>query len=646
MCGIVGILGHNDHDLEYIINKMTLTLQHRGPDDHGVWCDHNAQIALGHSRLSILDLSPAGHQPMYSHTQRYVIAFNGEIYNHLELRKELNENGYSKWKSHSDTETLLAGFEAWGIKKTLEKIVGMFAISLWDRSEKALYLARDRMGEKPLYYGFQNGVFLFASELNAIKQHAAFLGRINRNAIALQLRHNYIPDPWSIYEGIYKLSPGTYIKVIPNSQEITPLTYWSLKEYITDYSPKTLLPTDPSTAIRELEVLLKKTVQDQMLSDVPIGAFLSGGIDSSLVTALMQIQSAQPIKTFTIGFDQPGYNEAEYAKMVARHLKTEHTELYVTNQDALNIVPKLPTLYDEPFSDSSQIPTFLVSQMTKHHVSVALSGDGADELFGGYNRYYWADVLWKKFQILPQPIRTIMSDFLRYPSAQKLNNAFEFLSPLVPHRFRYKNVGDKLHKLSSLLSLNTREKLYLDLISHWKSPDTIVINGHEPDNVQIRLQEMQDLDFISQMMYTDTTSYLCGDILTKVDRASMGVSLETRAPFLDHRIVEAAWRLPLSLKIHEGQTKWILRKILYNYVPKELIERPKMGFGAPIGDWLRGPLRDWAEELLNEDRLKKEGYFNPTPIRIKWEEHLSKRRNWQYDLWDILMFQAWLEKHK
>lgn len=645
MCGIVGALSSKNNDLESIAREMTHTLHHRGPDDQGVWLDKKADIALGHARLSILDLTSAGHQPMISASERFVIAFNGEIYNHLQLRKEIEQQKFYSWRGHSDTETLLAGFELWGFEATLKKAVGMFAIALWDAKDRSLYLARDRMGEKPLYYGFQNNVFMFASELKALKAHPAFESNINRDAISLQMRHSYIPEPHSIYEGIQKLIPGHFLKLNADTNEIKISAYWTLDRAVSQgiSNPFTGNNTE---AILNIENILKEAVQSQMLSDVPLGAFLSGGIDSSLVTALMQSQSNTPTKTFTIGFHEEGYNEAEFAKTVARHLKTDHTELYVTDREALEVVPLLPTLYDEPFSDSSQIPTFLVSQMTKQHVTVALSGDGADELFGGYNRYFWANKIWKKIGFLPHSVRSNIAHLLTLPSPDTLNDQFSSISHYLPRRYRYKNFGDKLHKLAEILALSSKEETYLSLISHWKSPQEIVISANEPSAVLNKLIEKKELDFISQMMYADAISYLPGDILTKVDRASMGVSLETRAPFLDHRVVEAAWKLPLSMKIQGDQGKWILRQILYKYVPKEMIERPKMGFGAPIDSWLRGPLKEWAEELLNEDRLKREGFLNPAPIRKKWEEHLSKKRNWQYHLWNVLMFQAWLEKNR
>jgi asparagine synthase (glutamine-hydrolysing) len=645
MCGIIGFLGYDNTNIEHIANEMTHTLHHRGPDDHGTWCDPKIQIALGHARLSILDLTSAGHQPMISHHGRYILAFNGEIYNHLSLRKELESNTVVSWRGHSDTETLLEAIEQWGFEKTLKKTVGMFAISLWDTKEQNLYLARDRMGEKPLYYGFQNKTFMFASELKALKKHPSFQSKINRDAIALQLQHGYIPDPYSIYEGIQKLHPGHFITLNAKTNEISDSSYWSLSETV-ENAKDNPFQGNISEMIFEVERVLKEAVRSQMIADVPLGAFLSGGIDSSLVTALMQSESNTPTKTFTIGFNEKGYNEAEFAKTVAKHLKTDHTELYVTERDALNVIPLLPSLYDEPFSDSSQIPTFLVSQMTKQHVTVALSGDGADELFGGYNRYFWANTIWNRIGFLPHGMRKNIADLLVFSSPNTLNRQFETLSHFLPKKFRYKNFGDKLHKLADILAISSKENIYMSLISHWNSSENVVINSNESNVVHDKLINKNNLDFISQMMYADAVSYLPGDILTKVDRAGMGVSLETRMPFLDHRVIETAWRLPMNMKIQAGQGKWILRQILYKYVPKEMIDRPKMGFGAPIDSWLRGPLRDWAEELLNEDRLKREGFLNPAPIRQKWEEHLSKKRNWQYHLWNVLMFQAWLEDNR
>lgn len=659
MCGFAGFLGHGSASMhpshalfQHLAVAMAQQIAHRGPDDSGVWVDAETGIALAHRRLSILDLSSAGHQPMVSAGDRYVMVFNGEIYNHLELRRELETGSLpidmqphpsSKvWRGHSDTETLLAGFEAWGVEVTLKKTVGMFAIALWDRAERTLCLARDRMGEKPLYYGWQDGTFLFGSELKALKAHPAFRAEINRDALTLQMRHNYIPAPYSIYRGIAKLQPGCLLTVSMSRREPCVMPYWSTKQAVVDGLRQPFLGS-VGEAVDALDKLLKEAVSRQMMADVPLGAFLSGGVDSSAIVALMQAQSGRPVKTFTIGFREKGYNEAEHAKAVARHLGTEHTELYVSPKEAMDVIPRLPTLYDEPFSDSSQIPTFLVSQMTRQHVTVSLSGDAGDELFGGYNRYFWAKALWRKLERFPPSVRRALAISITRVPSSKWNNLFSMMSPLLPKRLRYANPGHKLHKLSELLSAQRPEQIYHRLVSHWEHPEDIVIGASEPSTALTNDAEWPEfVDFEHRMMYLDAITYLPDDILVKVDRAAMGVSLETRVPFLDHRVVEFAWRLPLSMKIRDGQGKWILRQVLYKYVPKELIERPKMGFGVPIDSWLRGPLRDWAEELLSPSRLLQEGYFNPIPIRAKWDEHLSGQRDWHYYLWDVLMFQAWL----
>lgn len=663
MCGLTGFWNLDGFFVEYAqatIERMAHRIAYRGPDDFGVWLDANIGIVLAHRRLSILDLSPAGHQPMVSMSGRFVIVFNGEIYNHLELRQELGKDilptapspasvrGKIAWRGHSDTETLLAGFEAWGIEATLKKTVGMFAIALWDRAERILTLSRDRMGEKPLYYGWQGNTFLFGSELKALKAHPAFRGEINRDAITLLLRHNYIPAPYSIYKSIHKLPPGTWLQIpfgmgMNANQEEEPQAYWSLRDVVSAGQAAVFAGSDME-AVDALEAKLRASIRQQMVADVPLGAFLSGGVDSSTVVALMQAQSNRPVKTFTIGFNESGYNEAEDAKKVARYLGTEHTELYISPQEAMAVIPKLPTLYDEPFSDSSQIPTFLVSQMARRHVTVSLSGDAGDELFGGYNRYFQGRKIWNKIRGIPRPLRSLVAKMITSVSPQRLDRVAEAFSFIMPGGVRAGRAGDKLHKLAEIIDKESPEALYKELVSHWKIPSSVVLGSHEPPTVISDRSQWADLDdFTLRMMYLDTMTYLPDDILVKVDRAAMGVSLETRVPFLDHNVVEFAWRLPLSLKVRNGQGKWILRQVLYKYVPAELVERPKMGFGVPIDTWLRGPLRDWAEDLLNENRLRQEGFFDPVPIRKKWAEHLSGKRNWQYHIWDVLMFQAWLE---
>lgn len=647
MCGFSGYLsacvargdsGHKD------LRRMCDAIANRGPDSEGYWADPESGIALGHRRLSILDLSTAGHQPMVCHTGRYVIAFNGEIYNHLDLRAELEKVdaggvAYGGWRGHSDTETLLSGFAAWGIRATVERCIGMFAFAVWDRRDRILTLGRDRLGEKPLYFGWQGqgekACFLFGSELKALKAHPAFSAEINRDALCLLMRLNYIPAPHSIYQGVNKLNPGSLLSISLDCREPVIESYWSLAE-VAVAGNRSPFADSADAMVDELESLLRSAVRQQMMADVPLGAFLSGGIDSSTVVALMQAQSARPVKTFTIGFSEEGYNEAAHASAVARHLGTDHAELYVTPQQALNVIPKLPSVYCEPFADSSQIPTYLVSQLARQHVTVSLSGDAGDELFCGYNRYQMTAGLWGKVSRLPRPLRQLAASLITaVPPA-----AWDKLGAVLP----LSRVGDKLHKGAALLGSRNVANLYRGMVSHWSDPASVVLGATETDTVLSgAAPALQGLGDVERMMALDMLSYLPDDILVKVDRAAMGVSLETRVPFLDHRVVEFAWSLPLGYKLRGGVTKWPLRQVLYRYVPRELIERPKMGFGVPIDHWLRGPLRDWAETLLAEPRLRAEGYFNPEPIRRKWAEHLSGQRNWQYHLWNVLMFQAWLD---
>lgn len=622
--------------------RMADALRHRGPDAAGVWVDEEAHIGLAHRRLSILDLSPAGHQPMVSASGRYVIAFNGEIYNHLELRQDLQ--GTAEWRGRSDTEALLAGFDAWGLEATLRNIVGMFAIALWDRLKRVLYLARDRMGEKPLYYGWQSGMFVFGSELKALTAYPSFDAEINRDALTLFLRHNAIPAPYSIYRGIHKLPPGTFLQVQAGQVDVLPVAYWAARS-AAEAGQRNLFRGSDAEAAVELERMLGQAVGGQMVADVPLGAFLSGGIDSSTVVALMQAQSARPVKTFTIGFNEAGYDEAPHASAVARHLGTEHTELYVTPQDAMAVIPSLPDIYDEPFADSSQVPTYLVSRLARGHVTVSLSGDGGDELFGGYNRYFWARDIWRKLGWVPRPLRAALAGALTTLPPAAWDTVMQKLGRWLPASLRYANPGDKLHKAAEILAVRSAEEIYLGLVSHWRQPARLVANSQEPMTLLTDPAHRAELpDFEHRMMLLDTVTYLPDDILTKVDRAAMAVSLESRVPLLDHRVVEFAWTLPLTMKIRNGQGKWLLRQVLYRHVPQALMERPKMGFGVPIGHWLRGPLRGWAEDLLSESRLQREGFFRPAPVRQKWKEHLSGKRNWQYHLWDVLMFQAWLER--
>lgn len=641
MCGFSGYFGGDVSGSE-LLRQMGSAILHRGPDDSGDWFDDASHIGFSHQRLSVIDCSSAGHQPMVSASGRYVIAFNGEIYNHLEIRSKLNTKNY---RGHSDTETLLASVDERGLEETLKAAVGMFALALWDREKRELYLARDRVGEKPLYYGWQgdggNTSFLFGSDLTSLKQHPYFSSEVNRDALTLYLRHNYIPAPYSIYRGISKLLPGSILRVSLTERAPKVWTYWSAVDVV-NAGVANPFKGGADDAVDHLERLLMRAVGRQMISDVPLGAFLSGGIDSSLVVALMQAQSDQPIKSFSIGFNEQGYNEAVYAKEVANHLGTDHTELYVSSEDAINVIPKLPQLYSEPFSDSSQIPTFLVSQLAREHVTVSLSGDGGDELFCGYNRYQMANGLWSKISLLPVPLRSLFAKAITSFSPDSWNK----IAHNIPGAGRFNNIGDKIHKGADALNSQSIHDLYLHLVSHFSSPESIVIGSQEPPTLLTgNYPDLSGLSDVQRMMALDFMTYLPDDILVKVDRAAMGVSLETRVPFLDHKVVEFAWSLPQTMKLNEGKTKWPLRQVLFRHVPQKLIDRPKMGFGVPIDSWLRGPLRDWAEDLLDESRLRREGYFHVEPIRRKWEEHLSGKRNWQYHIWDVLMFQAWLEQN-
>ncbi len=646
MCGIVGFLGTTGGDeaaLTTLAQKMSACLSHRGPDDSGVWVDARVGLGLGHRRLSILDLSPMGHQPMASRCGRYVITFNGEIYNYLDIRHEIETSGAAHWRGHSDTEVILAAIARWGIGPTLERLTGMFALAVWDQAERTLHIARDRLGEKPLYYGWLDGTLVFASELKALRVHPGWKGNIDRQALTLFLRHGYVPAPHSIYTRVRKLGPGTFLSVSPDGSS-RESQYWSARD-VAERGIAEPFDGSDSDAQEALERLLSRAVGRQMVADVPLGAFLSGGIDSSTVVALMQAQSARPVQTFTIGFREPGHNEAEHAKAVARHLGTDHTELYVTAAEAMNVIPRLPELYDEPFSDPSQIPTFLVAQLARRKVTVSLSGDGGDELFGGYNRHFIGRGLWNRVGWLPHRARGLFANAITTVSPGHWNRVLTTLMALAPDRLRYPNPGEKLHKLALVLGARDPDEVYLGLTSHWRRPTSVVLSGVEPEVPSSNGHRRAALpDFTQRMMFLDLISYLPDDILVKVDRAAMGVSLETRVPMLDHQVVEFAWRLPLSMKIRGGQGKWLLRQVLHKFVTRELIDRPKSVFDVPIGDWLRGPLRGWAEALLDEARLRREGYFDVGQVRTRWNEHLSGRRDWQQSIWNVLMFQAWLER--
>lgn len=646
MCGIAGVFG--DPRVEAaIVTRMTRALAHRGPDDEGVWVDEEAGIGLGHRRLSIVDLSPAGRQPMISHSGRYVLTFNGEIYNHLDLRSELATQGHEpNWRGHSDTETLLAAFDAWGITRALQRASGMFALALWDRQERALILARDRLGEKPLYYGRQKprGPFLFASELKALTAHPDFVPDVDREALGLLVRYMDVPAPLSIYRGISKLLPGT-ILALRSGADPAIEQYWSAAEVAREGAANPIDP-DEESATDRLEQVLERAVGRQMMADVPLGAFLSGGVDSSTVVAIMQKLSTRPVKTFTIGFHESDYNEAGHAKAVARHLGTDHTELYVTPTEAMDVIPRLPAMYDEPFADSSQIPTHLISALARRQVTVALSGDGGDELFGGYDRYVMTAHLWDRIAGIPAPLRAVAAGALTMVPASAWSSLGSAAGGLLPRSVRARRLGDKVHKGASMLSSETVDELYDTMLSLWRDPSTVVI-GAKPDSSSTMNApaELTGLAGQERMMAQDMLGYLPNDILVKVDRAAMAVSLETRVPLLDPEVVRFACRLPLQFRIRGRTTKWLLRQVLYRHVPPQLIERPKMGFGIPLDSWLRGPLRDWAEALLDEQRLRGEGFFHPHEVRRAWTEHLGGRAN-QFKLWSVLMFQSWLEAQK
>ncbi len=642
MCGFIGFFdpkGLDKNESLFLLDKLSKKIIHRGPNSYGKWIDANSGIAFAHRRLAVLDISNNGNQPMVSNSNRFIIVFNGEIYNHISLREKLRrEYGYKDWRGNSDTETLLASFEFYGIEKTLNICRGMFSFCLWDLKRKILILCRDRFGEKPLYYGWNNGTFIFGSELKAIKQHPKFVNKIRRESIDDQLRLKYIPSPYSIYENIYKLKPGNLIKVSLENpyKEIENINYWDFKDNI--YKSKlNEIDLADEEILSMLEEKLFEVIKLQMISDVNIGSFLSGGIDSSLITALMQSSSNKPIKTFSIGFEEDSYNEAAKAKEISSYLGTDHTEMYLNSNDALKIIPEIPYIYDEPFSDASQIPTIALCKLAKQKVTVALSGDGGDELFAGYSRYLLVDKLLDKSNFIPIKLKKYASKILSLINNSIWDQSLDLL-----------NINDgsyKINKLISFLNKNTFDEMYYSLLNNWSTINNLVF-GIDKKNKRNLLNQYSFLDnYVQKMMAIDSTGYLIDDIMVKVDRASMSTSLETRAPFLDHELTNLVWRFPFKKKIKQGNTKWILKEILKRYLPEKIIIKKKKGFTLPISNWLKNDLKDWAESQLNITRLKNEGYLNPYIINKVWEEHKKGNNCYQYDLWNVLMFQSWLENN-
>lgn len=643
MCGVTGLVaarGVTSDELVRLVGRMRDTLAHRGPDDAGEWIDAAQGVALGFRRLAIIDLSPAGHQPMVSASGRYVATLNGEVYNVDALRRALEAEGLApRFRGHSDTEVMLAAFDAWGVPAAVRRFNGMFAVAVWDRAVRRLQLIRDRLGVKPLYYGFAGSTFVYGSELKALRQHPDFTDTIDRGALELYLRFMYVPAPYSIYQGVVKLMPGTILAFDPATRHIETTVYWSVRDAAVHGMERRFQGSEED-ASREVEAIASDAVRLRMIADVPLGVFLSGGIDSSLVTALAQAQSASPVRTFAVGFSDAAYDEGGFARAIAAHLGTSHTEVSMTAEDVIDIIPKLPSMYDEPFADSSQIPTHLVAALARRHVTVSLSGDGGDELFGGYPRYVVGQNLVRPLAALPSWLRSALGRGLATLPPHVWDRVCALGRPLLPAALGEPRAGERIHKVARVLDANDADAMYFELVSHWSH---VVIDPPAADApVTVREQWPPLGDPIERMMYFDQISYLPDDILTKVDRASMAVSLEAREPLLDYRLVELAWTLPLSMKIRDGRGKQVLRRVLRRYVPDALVERPKMGFGFPLERWLRGRLREWAESLLSPQALGACGLLDPAPIRATWDEHLAGRGAWKHHLWAVLMLQAWL----
>jgi asparagine synthase (glutamine-hydrolysing) len=643
MCGIAGATAARHAPIDRaVLERMTDALAHRGPDGDGLWIADDGQVGLGHRRLSIIDLSSFGAQPMASATGRFVLSYNGEIYNYLALRKELAELGYP-FVGHSDTEVIVAGCQHWGLEKTLSRLAGMFALALWDKQERTLSLARDRIGIKPLYYTIKDGALAFASELKPIVAWHGGLPEISLRGLSEFLRLGYVPSPLSIFENVHKLPPATVLS-FRDGRISGPTPYWSVADTVARGFAHQR--HDETEVLDELNARLREIVSQHMISDVPLGAFLSGGIDSSTVTALMQAGSNQPVKTFSIGFDDPAYNEAAHAAAVAAHLKTDHTELYVSEQDALAVIPSLPDIYDEPFADTSQIPTYLVAKLARQRVTVSLSGDGGDELFGGYNRYTFVSNYWDRLNRIPRPLRSIAAAGINAASPATWDAGFRLFGPALPQRLRPALPGQKMQKIASVLASRTLYDLQSRLISQWPNPEAVLASGAS-DVAEALLSppvEVAGIPSAAQQMAWDTSTYLVDDILTKVDRATMRVGLEARVPLLDHRLVEFAWEIPLSMKFRGGSGKYILKRLLERYVPRKLFERPKMGFGIPVDSWLRGPLRGWATTYLSHSDAPMHDLFDRAAIDATWRQHLSGRINCGGQLWTVLMFECWLQR--
>ncbi len=648
MCGIAGLLrpgGGDEEVLAGVASRMADALRHRGPDAGGIWTDAAAGIALGHRRLSILDLSQAGAQPMRSECGRFSITFNGEIYNHLELRAELEAEGAApNWRGHSDTETLLYAVRQWGVAGALQRLVGMFAFALWDQRARTLTLCRDRFGEKPLFYGWCGRDLVFASELKALAAHPDWAPSLDRAALTAFVRYCYVTAPQTIWQGIKKLNPASFVTFAADGavgSRPEPVAYWSLRDRVV--ASRDARITDEAEAAEELQRLLSVAVRRQCLSDVPLGAFLSGGIDSSIIVALMQAQATQPVKTFTIGFGEDAFNEADDARKVARHLGTAHTELTVDARTAMDVIPKLPGMYDEPFADSSQIPTHLVAALARQHVTVALSGDAGDELFGGYNRHVWGTQLDRRLGRMPVPLRRLLSALLGVVSPEPIGTLARWAVPMLPQRLQMRRIGDQAAKLSRIIGAASFDDMYRSLCSIDSTPERTVLGGEEAPNWSAREMAAlaDELGPLDRMTLADSLSYLTDDILQKVDRAAMSVSLETRIPFLDRDVVEFATRVPPQMKVRAGRGKWLVRQVLYRHVPAALVDRPKTGFSIPLDSWLRGPLKSWAGDLLSPDRLRRQGLFDAGRVERMLGEHLSGRHNHGYWLWNVLMAQAW-----